>query len=65
MPITTKIDLEDGRLHVIDEPLGRSNDGGAIAAADEVTDTRLRDPRIAFSNRGGDAVRDISVKRGR
>ena len=66
-----KIDLEDGRLHVID--WNRSVAGVMTVALDgtqliEVTDTRLRDPfdGIAFSNRGGDyAVRDISVKRGR
>ena len=65
------IDLEDGRLHVLD--WNRSVTGVMTVSLDgtqliEVTDTRLRDPfdGIAFSNRGGDyAVRNISVKRER
>lgn len=64
------IDLEDGRLHVID--WNRSVSGAMTVSLDgkaliQVTDTRLRDPfdGLAISNQGGDyAIRSISVSRG-
>lgn len=66
-----RIDLEDGRLHVLD--WNRSVSGEMTVSLDgtemiRVTDARLRDPfdGVAFSNRGGDyAVRGITVNRGR
>ncbi len=63
------LDLEDGRLHVIDWT--RSASGAMTVSLDgtaliQVSDTRLRDPfdGFAISNQGGDyAVRDISIRR--
>jgi hypothetical protein len=65
------IDLEDGRLHVID--WNRSLSGEMTVTLDgklliTATDARLRDPfdGFAIANTGGDyAVRDISIRRGR
>ncbi len=64
------IDLEDGRLHVID--WNRSVSGAMTVSLDgnvliQVADTRLRDPfdGFAITNQGGDyAVRTVSVRRG-
>jgi hypothetical protein len=65
------IDLEDGRLHVID--WNRSLTGEMTVTLDGVvriraTDASLRDPfdGFAIANTGGDySVRDISIRRGR
>ena len=64
------LDLEDGRLHVIDWT--RSASGAMTVSLDgtkliQVSDARLRDPfdGFAISNQGGDyAVRAITVARG-
>jgi len=64
------IDLEDGRLHVID--WDRSVAGAMTVSLDgkvliKATDARLRDPFDGFAmiNQGGDyAVRTVSVRRG-
>ena len=65
------LNLEDGRLHVID--WSRSLAGETAVGVDgkeliRVTDARLRDPfeGLGIANLGGDfALRDVSVKRGR